>query len=336
MSTVHIDLGKDSYDVVIRRGCLKEASKEFNLVRKVLVVTDSGVPEQYANTILSQCREGYLFTFEPGEMNKNLQTFEKIQVSLMEHKFSRHDCVVAVGGGIVGDMASFAASCYMRGIDSYMVPTTVLSQVDSSVGGKTAVNLGSVKNIIGAFHQPKKVLIDPDVLATLPRRQISNGLSEALKMSVTFDPELFNLFLNDDPYEKIDQIIEKSIICKRNVVQQDEKETGVRKVLNFGHTIGHGIESTFLGSLYHGECVALGMLPMCSETVRVELAKCLGKLGLPTRLAFDADSVIEALSHDKKSSASGISTVYVEKIGSFSFVERSLEEIRDMLGVVQA
>lgn len=336
MGNIHVDLGPDSYDIVLRRGSLKDVGSELNLDRKVLVVTDSGVPREYAETVLKQCRQGHLFVFESGEERKNLRTFEEILRSLLEHSFSRKDCVVAIGGGIVGDMGSFAASCYMRGIDSYIIPTTVLSQVDSSIGGKTAVNLDSVKNVVGAFSQPKKVLIDPNVLDSLPRRQVSNGLSEALKMSATFDAELFNMFLEEDPYEQIDMIIEKSIICKRNVVQEDEKEMGVRKVLNFGHTIGHGIESTLLdGTLYHGECVALGMIPMCAPHVRTKLVKCLRKLELPTFFSFDVDAVSQAIRHDKKSNRDGISTIFVPEIGTYQILEQSIEDIREMLDMIR-
>ena len=337
MSTIRVELGPDSYDIVISRGVLSRAAEELNLNRKVLVVSDSGVPSQYVQIVLSQCKQGFSFVFPSGEESKTLKTFEKVLVCMMEHNFSRKDCVVAVGGGVVGDLAGFASASYMRGIDFYNIPTTVLSQVDSSIGGKTAVNLDSVKNIVGAFHQPKKVLIDPEVFATLPKRQVSNGLSEALKMSATFDPELFDLFLKHDPFEQIDLVIEKSLLCKKNVVEKDEKEMGLRKVLNFGHTLGHGIESTLLdGSLYHGECVALGMIPMCAPDVREKLVRCLEKLELPTSYAFDEQKVKQAMGHDKKADGSKVSAVYVPQVGTFEIREMSLSELYGLLPLIQA
>lgn len=335
MATIKVNLQENSYEILIKRGILNDACKELNLNRKVLVVTDDGVPSEYAKKVLKQCKNGFLYSFPSGEESKNLQTYEKVLVEMLNHNFSRKDCVVAVGGGVVGDLAGFAAASYMRGIDFYNIPTTVLSQVDSSIGGKTAVNLNGVKNIVGAFFQPKKVLIDPEVFKTLPLRQISNGLAESLKMSMTFDPELFEIFKNENPFEKIDEIIEKSLIIKKNVVEKDEKEAGLRKVLNFGHTIGHGIESTLLdGTLHHGECVSLGMIPMCSPEVRKDLIKCLEKLNLPTSFKIDEDKVCDAISHDKKSSESSISTVFVPEIGKFEFRNLTVSQIKELLPMI--
>ena len=332
-----MNLGPASYDIVVRRGALSDAGNELNLDRKVLVVSDDGVPDQYADEVMAQAREGFRFVFPAGEESKSLFTLEDILRHMLRCGFSRKDCVVAVGGGVSGDIAGFAAACYMRGIDFYNIPTTVLSQVDSSIGGKTAVNLDGVKNIFGAFHQPKKVLIDPDVLGTLSRRQISNGLAEAFKMACTFDPDLFRFFLEGDAFKDIDHVIERSLELKRDVVQKDEKEAGLRKVLNFGHTIGHGIESTLLeGTLHHGECVALGMLPMCAPEVRRQLEAGLVRLGLPTRFNFNENAVIEAIAHDKKSSGDTISTVYVPEVGRFEFRDLAVNEIRELLSVIKA
>ncbi len=337
MGIVRMNLGADSYDIVVRRGALAEVGKELKLDRKVLVVSDDGVPDQYADEVMAQAEEGFRFVFPAGEESKSLFTFEDILRHMLRCGFSRRDCVVAVGGGVSGDIAGFAAASYMRGIDFYNIPTTVLSQVDSSIGGKTAVNLANVKNIVGAFHQPRKVLIDPEVLGTLSRRQISNGLAEAFKMACTFDEKLFRFFIEDDAFKGIDMVIERSLELKREVVEKDEKETGLRKVLNFGHTIGHGIESTLLeGTLHHGECVALGMLPMCAPEVRKDLEKGLEKLGIPTRFEFNEDAVIEAIAHDKKSSGDRISTVYVPEVGRFEFSDLSLAQIRELLSTIKA
>ena len=196
--TIHMDLGRHSYDILIERGILAKAGQHLNLNRRVLVVTDTEVPEVYAKTLAGQCRNSVICTVETGEGSKSLTVLGQLLQTMLEHDFSRKDCVVAVGGDVVGDLSGFAASAYMRGIDFYNIPTTLLSQIDSSIGGKTAINLGGVKNIVGAFYQPKKVLIDPDLLKTLPLRQIANGMAEAIKMSLTSDKELFELFETQD------------------------------------------------------------------------------------------------------------------------------------------
>ena len=166
--TIHMNLGKDSYDILVERGIIAKAHEHLNLNRRVLVVTDTGVPAEYAETVAALCKESVICNLEMGEASKSLEGFGRLLSAMLEHSFSRKDCVVAVGGGVVGDLAGFAASAYMRGIDFYNIPTTLLSQIDSSIGGKTAINFGGVKNIVGAFYQPKKVLIDPDLLKTLP------------------------------------------------------------------------------------------------------------------------------------------------------------------------
>ena len=191
---IPVNLEKDSYNVIIERGALAKAEEIFNLDRKVLVVTDSGVPAEYAAKIAGKAREAVLVVLPEGEQTKTLESFGNLCQKLLDEGFTRKDCVVAVGGGVVGDLAGFAAACYMRGIDFYNVPTTLLAQVDSSVGGKTAVDLGSVKNIVGAFHQPKAVLIDPDVLKTLSPRQFACGAAEIIKMAMTFDKAQFEKY----------------------------------------------------------------------------------------------------------------------------------------------
>ena len=275
---IHLDLKENSYDIIVERGILEKAGAQLNLERRVLVVTDTGVPAEYAETLSRQCKTPVICTVETGEESKSIETFSKLLQVMLDNGFSRKDCVVAVGGGVVGDLSGFAASAYMRGIDFYNIPTTLLSQIDSSIGGKTAVNFGGIKNIVGAFYQPKKVLIDPDLLKTLPDRQISNGLAEAIKMALTSDSELFEIFEKKNIEESIDEIIIRSLNIKKGVVEQDEKESGLRKILNFGHTVGHGIESSGnLTELYHGECVALGLIPMCSESIRPRVIEVLKK-----------------------------------------------------------
>ena len=219
----------------------------------------------------------------------------------------------------------------MRGIDFYNIPTTLLSQIDSSIGGKTAINFGGVKNIVGAFYQPKKVLIDPNLLKTLPSRQISNGLAEAIKMALTSDKELFDIFENKDIEENIDEIIIRSLNIKKNVVEQDEKESGLRKILNFGHTIGHGLESSEeMSELYHGECVALGMIPMCGVTIRPRVIEVLKKCGLYRTLKYDWNKITEAAFHDKKADGDTVTITTVNEIGSFEMKKIRCLDVIDM------
>ena len=326
--TVNMNLGADSYDIIIERGSLKNVNKSLNLDRRVLVVTDSGVPDQYAKTVAGVCREGIVLTVDQGEASKSLDTFGRLLQVMLDHGFSRKDCVVAVGGGVVGDLAGFAASAYMRGIDFYNIPTTLLSQIDSSIGGKTAINFGGMKNIVGAFYQPKRVLIDPDLLNTLPQRQISNGLAEAIKMALTSDKVLFELIESGDIEKNIEEIIIRSLNIKKSVVEQDEKESGLRKILNFGHTVGHGIESSEgMCEMYHGECVALGMIPMCGDGIRARVIEVLKKCGLYRRPDYDWARIAEAAFHDKKADGNTVTVTVVSDIGCFEMKKMETFEV---------
>lgn len=328
---IHMHLKENSYDILVQRGILKEASKHLNLSRRVLVVTDSGVPEHYANMLANQCKEPYICTVKMGEASKSLEVFGTLLSTMLENNFSRKDCVVAVGGGVVGDLSGFAASCYMRGIDFYNIPTTLLSQIDSSIGGKTAINFGGVKNIVGSFYQPKKVLIDPELLNTLSERQISNGLAEAVKMALTSDKDLFNIFENKDIKDNLDEIIVRSLNIKKYVVEQDEKESGLRKILNFGHTIGHGIESSAnLSGLYHGECVALGLIPMCDKKIRQRVISVLEKCNLYNIPEFDWEAIANAAFHDKKADGDTVTVTTVSDIGSFKLENMKCEDVIDL------
>ena len=313
------------YDIVIRRGILKRAEEFLNLKRKVLVVTDSGVPKEYSQTIADKAVEALTIVIQKGESSKNFDNYKMILETLLGADFTRSDCIVAVGGGVVGDMAGFAAATYMRGIDFYNIPTTVLSQVDSSVGGKTAIDFGGYKNTVGAFYPPKCVLIDANTLGTLDERQISNGLVEALKMAVTFDGELFSIFEEGAALSRIEEVISRAVNIKKTVVEADEREAGMRRVLNFGHTLGHAIESGS-GNLLHGECVGIGMLYMCSQAVRERIKSALEKLNLPTLADVDFLKMREAVIHDKKAAGDMITTVFVNKIGSYEFRKEKTEE----------
>ena len=326
---LRMELGERSYDILIERGCLQQAGQLLHLNRKVCIVTDEGVPRQYVEKLAAQCASPVIVTVDAGEETKTMETVTKLCRVMLERGFSRKDCVAAVGGGMVGDLAGFAAACFMRGVDFYNIPTTLLSQVDSSIGGKTGVNLDGVKNIVGAFWQPQKVLIDPDTLDTLSPRLYAEGMAEAVKMALASDEKLFEqLEQSDLPVEKL---LYGALSIKKAIVEQDERESGIRKLLNFGHTIGHGVESAAKGSLYHGECVAIGLLPMCSQPVRARLQPVLERLGLPTSTDLDKEQIWQAMQHDKKSNSSGFSAVFVEEIGKAYAKNITFAEMKTIL-----
>lgn len=333
MTSINVNIGEGGYNVTIGRSLLDSADKYFNLKRRVLILTDSGVPTEYAASVAGVCDSAKIYTVPQGEGSKSFKTLEALLSAMLDFNMTRRDALVAVGGGVVGDLGGFAASIYMRGIDFYNVPTTLLSEVDSSIGGKTAVNLESTKNIVGSFYQPKGVLIDVDTLKTLPKRHISAGLAEVIKMALTSNEDLFSFLeqesLGEENYEKI---ITEALKIKKSVVEEDEKESGIRKILNFGHTLGHGIEScSGLDLLHHGECVALGMLPVSSDEVRKRLIPVLKKANLPTTYECGIDTALKYVLHDKKRAADGVDAVFVERIGAAEIRKVTLDEFSELV-----
>lgn len=333
MKTVSVNLHERSYDITIEKGGLKKAGKLMNLCRRVFILTDSGVPAEYAEEIAKTSKHSMIYTVECGEGAKSLEVLGNVLSAMLDFGLSRSDCAVAVGGGVVGDLMGFAASVYMRGIDFYNVPTTLLSMVDSSIGGKTAINLGGVKNSVGAFYQPKHVLIDADVLKTLPKRHYSAGLAESVKMALSSDSDLFSFFECEEVSEEnIEKVIERSLMIKKAIVEADEREGGLRKILNLGHTLGHGIESaTGLYALYHGECVALGMLAVCSEEIKARLIPILKKIDLPIEYEFDLDEALNFVIHDKKASDGYIDVVTVQSVGKAKIERLKTDEFKAMV-----
>ena len=335
-----MNLGERSYDIILKNGALENLYQFARLDRKVAVVTDSGVPAQYAQRVADQCRDAVIITVPQGEASKSFKILETVLKQMLDFHMGRGDLVVAVGGGVVGDLAGFAASIYMRGIDFINCPTTTLSQIDSSIGGKTAIDLGETKNIVGAFWQPKVVLVDFDALATLPRRHFVNGLAEAIKAGLIADPELFALFECEHPEENIERIIYRSLRVKKNVVENDEHEQGQRACLNFGHTIGHGIEAVkgIKGrrtvGLFHGECVALGMLPMIeSKALQKRVRAVYRRLGLPLRTTYNKEKVLAEMLHDKKAQGGQITVIKVPGLGCWRAETIPVEGLRPLLGM---
>ena len=320
MIVLNMKLEENSYPITVGSELLDKADKYFNLDRKLFIITDSGVPVIYAEKIKKLCKTATLYTVEAGEGSKSLTTLKSVLTAMTDAELDRGDAVIAVGGGVVGDLAGFAASVYMRGIDFYNVPTTLLSQVDSSIGGKTAVNLNGIKNIVGSFKQPRAVLIDTDTLKTLEPRQIANGLAEVIKMAATSNAELFEFLEDHDEeyvYTNIEGIIVEALKIKQSVVEKDERETGLRRILNFGHTLGHGIEaSEALGGLLHGECVALGMLPFAHGEARERIKRLLTKFSLPTEYHGNISSAASYAQHDKKCKGETVSVIVCSKIGA--------------------
>ena len=320
------------YDIALARGALSHLGDYLPHAGRALIVTDDGVPAEYAHAAAAVCENSAIVTLPQGEATKNLDSHRMLLARMVELGFTRADRVIAVGGGVMGDLAGFAAAVYMRGIDFYNLPTTLLSQVDSSIGGKVAVDMQGVKNVVGAFYPPKKVIIDPDALNTLPSRQIAAGLAESIKMAATSNAGLFALIEQSDNLNRdLDAILEGSLKIKRDVVEQDPTEKGLRKVLNFGHTIGHAIESAMDGRWLHGECVAAGMLPMCAPAARERLERVLQKYSLPTHADVPADRLIAYMQHDKKAVDGGVTAVCVNEIGSFFFRKMTCSELAERM-----
>ncbi len=321
-----------SYDILIQENLLKEVNKHLNLNRKILIVTDDGVPSEYIQIVQKQCKDAYLFTFPQGEKSKNIENYQAIMQYLIQNNFTRSDAIIAIGGGVVGDLSGFVSSTYMRGIDFYNIPTTLLSQVDSSIGGKTAIDFAGIKNIVGTFYQPKKVMIDTATLNTLSLRQVHAGLVESIKMAATMNKDLFYLIANTKDLKKdYQQIIYQSLLIKKQVVEQDEHEKNIRKVLNFGHTVGHAIESYYPMKWLHGECVGMGMLYFSSKQVYNEIEQVLKKYQLPTKIKIDVEELFSLICHDKKVNGDFIDVIYVDNIGEYKIQTLKLLEFKEYL-----
>lgn len=321
-----VNLKENSYKIIIGYNILKEISSYYSLDRKVLVISDDGVPSFYYEEILSTIKNGYKFIIKQGEASKNIDNYCLINKFLLENEFDRNDLIIAVGGGVVIDLSAFVASTYKRGIDVINVPTSTLAMIDSSVGGKNGINFNGVKNILGTFYQPKLVLIDLNTLKTLDKRNYNNGLVEALKAGLIMDKEILPLF--KDYKNNILDIIIKSLKVKISVVEQDEKEKGLRKILNFGHTIGHAIEVK--KKILHGEAVAKGMLYVLNKKYQKEIKEILNTLEIDVDYNVDLDA-ISLIKNDKKREDKYLDLIVVEEIGSAKIKKVTIEEIENLL-----
>ena len=322
-------------DVVIGKGIINDLAKYVNLDRKVMIIADSGIPKEYIKTVSKQCEECYVRNFLKGEENKNFENYQLLLFALTDKQFTRNDLIIALGGGVTTDLAGFVASSYMRGIEFVNIPTTLLAQVDAAIGGKVAIDFNNYKNIVGHFYKPSKVVIDVKTLDTLDDRLFLEGISEIIKMAITLDKD-FYLYLESldlDGFKKnIEYIVSKSIMLKSNIVALDERESGLRRVLNFGHTVGHAVESLSKGEILHGEAVSIGMTYMVEDSLKARLVKLLKKYGLPTETKYKSDELIGYMKMDKKKvDDDKIIIITCPEIGRYDFKDVTLLELKNMI-----
>ena len=312
------------------RGGAERLSDFFDTGRKTMLVTDTGIPEKWVSLIKSQLPQHAVFRFPAGEASKSAETLAALLKALLDNGFNRSDVILALGGGVVTDLAAFAAGIYLRGVTCYSIPTTLLAQADAAVGGKNGIDFGGVKNSVGLFRAPEKTLIDPAFLETLDARQTANGTAEIVKIALALDAGLFEA-LEASGGKVTDEILFRAIELKRKIVASDETEqTGARRVLNFGHTLGHGIEIAAGGALLHGEAVALGMLPMTTEGTKKRLTVLYEKIGLPLSAGYDRETAYRAMKHDKKAGENGVICVMVSKPGEYAFRVLGDEELKKL------
>ncbi len=355
---VEVELGERSYRIEIGPGLLTDLAlelQEMGLGHRYALITDSQVHDLLGMDLERQLQEAGIgvdtFVFPAGEQSKTMETVVELAREMVRGGMDRHSAIIALGGGVVGDIAGFLASIYMRGIPFVQVPTTLLAQVDSSVGGKTGVDLPEGKNLLGTFYQPARVIADVGVLATLPRRELGNGLAEMVKYGMIWSPSLFELLedrwwdlVNLEP-ELLVEAVAQSCSIKAQVVAQDEREGGLRRILNFGHTIGHAVEAASNFAIAHGEAVAMGMVAAAHISVarglmsREELERLrslLLSLELPVSIPRELEGarLLSLMRHDKKAVAGRIHFVLTPTIGETVVVDDV--EDREILGAVEA
>ena len=345
MKIVDVGVG-EGYNVVIERGLLDRAGELLQSVLgkcRLAVITDDKVDELYSDrlrrSLESAGYETVEYVFKNGEESKNARTFIDILEVLAENHLCRSDAIIALGGGVVGDIAGFAAATYLRGIRFVQIPTTLLACVDSSVGGKTGIDLEAGKNLAGAFYQPSLVICDPDVLETLDYKVFCDGCAEVIKYGVIRDETIFDM-LNDPENLDIESIIARCVEIKRDVVVFDEKEQGLRQILNFGHTFGHAVEKLSDYKISHGSAVAIGMAVItracvlegiCKKEYSERLETLLKKYELPICTEFGEDELFEVILSDKKRKADYITLVLPKGGGECELCKTELEKVRGLL-----
>ena len=348
MNTVTVNASK-SYDIVIEQNILASLGKyaaKLGTPGKVAIISDSNVWPMYGKTVQISLEEsGYTvcnFVFPAGEQSKNGLTYFEILNFLAEQQITRTDMLVALGGGVVGDITGFAAATYLRGIPYIQVPTTLLSMVDSSVGGKTAIDLPAGKNLVGAFYQPALVLCDISALNTLPESTFCDGCAEVIKYAILYDPKLFAHLEKHNLHFDKETVISRCIALKRDVVADDEFDRGSRQKLNLGHTIGHGVESSSNFTVTHGQAVAAGIaivsraaakLGICTDGTKNKILSILEAFHLPTCVKIDAKTLYTCALSDKKRSGSSVNLIIPEEIGT-CFIQKT--PIDQLLSFIEA
>lgn len=340
MTTVSVRASRN-YDILIGRGLLGQIGmevKKLGKVEKVCIISESTVFPFYGEKVVSNLEQAGLevvsFVFPAGEASKNGGVFLEALNFLAEKKLTRSDMIIALGGGVVGDLAGFTAASYLRGIRFIQMPTTVLAAVDSSVGGKTAIDLPAGKNLAGAFCQPSLVLCDIDTLDSLPEEIFRDGCAEVIKYAMLYDPGLFDYLEEKGLDFDREQVIARCVELKRDVVREDEFDTGARMKLNLGHTVGHAVEAMSHFSLSHGKAVAIGMAIIarsagCNGCDR--LIALLKQFGLPTETKFSADELIPCMLSDKKRSGSTVNLIIPRTIGDCAIVPTPVEGLKTIL-----
>ena len=346
MKTVTVSASKE-YDVIIGSGVLQQLDKYVQTIKqscKIAIISDTNVAPLYMDTIRNILNAaGYpccSYVFSAGESSKNGNTYLSILEFVAQNKLTRSDLIIALGGGVVGDMAGFTAATYLRGVDYIQIPTTLLAMVDSSVGGKTAIDLPSGKNLAGAFYQPRLVLCDIDTLSTLPDSIFIDGCAEVLKYGILFDVDLWHhLQINGVDFNR-EYIISRCVELKRDIVCEDEFDTGKRQLLNLGHTIGHGIEAVSNFSISHGNAVAIGTsaiskiavnLKLLEPAVYNEIIDTLVKFRLPVKTVYTADVILPYMLGDKKRSGAQINLIVPNRIGNCTIMLASIEQLESLL-----
>lgn len=329
-----LDLGNRSYDIILKRGVLQKAGLLTNLTGKVMLVTDDGVPKNYVKTLAGQCGQPVVHTLPAGEGAKTLETVAALHSHLLREGFGRHDCMAALGGGTVGDVAGFAAATYQHGMPLVHFPTTTTAQCDSAVGGLNNLDLDGCKNVLGAPRQPDKVVADPDLLATLPPRYFAAGLAQALKTALVASAELFEILEKEDVADNLERILYLSLLFKKGMVERDEAGAGERRLLRFGVTVGQGIEAAGRpGDFLHGEAMALGMLSMIETKTLARRAKAvMRKLGLPTKHPYNLDQLWPYIQKDATREGDAYVVTRVKTAGQGYWERITAEELSLIVG----
>lgn len=325
--SLSIKTKNEEYPVFIQRGIFNNLNTYVEKQRRIFVISDTTVSNLYLETLCKQFTSISSYIIDDGERSKSIDTLEKIIEAMKDFNLQRSDLLIALGGGVVGDVGGLAASLYMRGIEYIMIPTTTLSQIDSSVGGKVAINVSNVKNLMGQFYHPSAVYIDPDLLKTLDVDHFNAGLVEAVKMGLSSNKILFDLFLKDDL--DLDLIIYEAIKTKAKIVEEDEFDKGIRNILNFGHTLAHPLEIKY--HLIHGQAVFIGMLyEDLSESIEQDLLRIGKRLNLIVDLPL-TDDLYDVIIMDKKVNKDFINLVSVHKVGEGMLVSRPLSYLEELI-----